>query len=974
VNGPAQPLVGRDRELELVGQLLGEVCAGARRFVFVTGEPGIGKTSLLSELVRQAEERGCLALQGSASEFERELPFGLIVDAFDEYLASLDPRAFSRLAAEDLGELAGVFPALRSLDPGSDEPTTPAERFRAYHAVRDLIERLAATHPLLLALDDLNWADGASLELASYLLRHPPHAAVMVAATFRTGQAQRALVSAIERAMAGGEIVHRIALGPLTPTDARTLVDAAGAAQPERLYEASGGNPFYMLELARIASDDESSRRDDGGAGVPAAVVAAIAGELDGLSAAARRLAEMAAVAGDPFELDLTVQTAGIPDADALVALDELIARDLARPGPVPRRFRFRHPLVRRAVYESCPPGVRLAAHERTAQALATRGAPATARAHHVEHSARHGDLAAVAVLREAGETAAPRAPVSAARWFDIALDLLPNSAPATERVELLMALARARAATGRFEESRAALLESIELTREDQESLLVGLIGACAGVEQLLGHHGEAHGRLATALGRLSDASSPQAVELMIHLAIGEFYRMDYAGMREWGERALAVAQPLGVLSLTAASVAVLAVAEAFVGAVPEAEAYSTQAAALLEALGDDELGGRLDALANLATAELYLHRYQHAAAHAERGLAIGRATGQTAFSPVLIPVLSMVKHMTGHVAESADLLDGAVEAARLSGNAQALGWILLSRSFTAVVAGDLDVALDAAQESVEITRDLDDSLVSTYAGVALATALCDAGDPARAIDVLLAAAGGDELPLIAGGWRVNYFELLTRCWLAVGRPVEAERAAARADAMAAQLGLPASSAMAHRAAAEVALDRGDPATAADRALAAASAADHVGARVEAARARMLAGRALGHAGEQERAVAELERAVPQLDLCGAVGYRHEAERELRRLGRPVHRRTPPGKAGGAGVEKLTEREVEIARLVVDRNTNPEIASKLFLSVKTIETHMHNIFRKLDVSSRVEVARALERSPRGQGRARARG
>ena len=106
--------------------MLEEGCAGSPQIVFVTGEPGIGKSSLLAELLRRAEERGCLALRGSAAEFERELPFGLIIDALDEYLESLAPSAFHRLETETLAELGGVFPALRSLDPGSDEPTTAA--------------------------------------------------------------------------------------------------------------------------------------------------------------------------------------------------------------------------------------------------------------------------------------------------------------------------------------------------------------------------------------------------------------------------------------------------------------------------------------------------------------------------------------------------------------------------------------------------------------------------------------------------------------------------------------------------------------------------------------------------------------------------------------------------------------------------------------------------------------------------------
>lgn len=847
----AQPLVGRDSELELLGRLLEETCARNPRFVFVTGEPGIGKTCLLLELVRKAEGRGCLALRGSAAEFERELPFGLVVDAFDEYLESLDPREFNRLSPEDLGELAGVFPALSSQGPGSEQPTTAAERFRAHHAVRDLMERLASTQPLVVMLDDLHWADGASLELTSYLLRHPPRGAVMLAATLRSGQADRALMATIERAIKETEVVQPIALGPLTRADARTLIASVGGAERERIYETSGGNPFYLLELALMSGDSNGASATRGSDGVPEAISAAIIGELDALSTTARRLAEAAAVAGDPFELDLAASAAGMADSQALGALDELIGNDLVRPAEVPRRFHFRHPLVRRAVYESCPPGVRLATHARIADALAARGAPAAARAHHIEHAARHGDLGAVAVLRDAGEATANRAPMSAARWFTIALGLLPESAPRTARVELLIAQARAHAATGRFEDSRAALLEAIASTPSDDTPLHVSLVGACAGIEQLLGHHDTARTRLTAALRGLPSASSAHAVALMIQLAVGDFYRMKYEAMRDWGERALEAAQELSDPPLTAASTAVLAVAAAFLGAVPDAKSRSSEAAALVDALADNELGLRLDALANLATAELYLHRYEHAGEHAQRGLVIARATGQGDMSPILIPVLSNVLHTTGRIAQSAALLDEAVEAARLSGNAQALGWNLLSRAFTALAAGDLDTAIGAGQESVEVTRDLDDTLVSTYASVALASALYETGEAARAIEILLTAAGGEELPRIASGWKANYFELLTRCWLTVSQPVAAERAACRASATAAELGLPLTAAMAHRAAAAIALERGDPATAADQALASAAAADEVGARVEAARARTLAGRAFRCANE---------------------------------------------------------------------------------------------------------------------------
>jgi DNA-binding NarL/FixJ family response regulator len=126
-----------------------------------------------------------------------------------------------------------------------------------------------------------------------------------------------------------------------------------------------------------------------------------------------------------------------------------------------------------------------------------------------------------------------------------------------------------------------------------------------------------------------------------------------------------------------------------------------------------------------------------------------------------------------------------------------------------------------------------------------------------------------------------------------------------------------------------------------------------------------MVAARALAAAGEGDRAAAELERAAATFEDCGALPHRDAAEQELRRLGRHVQRRTRPGMTDAEGLAALTEREQQVAGLVVDRNTNPEIAAELFLSLKTVETHLRNIFRKVGVSSRVELARAVERARR---------
>jgi ATP/maltotriose-dependent transcriptional regulator MalT len=957
-------LVGRAETCGVFDDALAGLDSGRSAALALVGEPGIGKTRLLAELAARADRRGQLVLYGSASELERDLPFWVFVDALDEYVQGLEPRRLEAIEDDVRTELAHVLPSLSRFETARG-PAFQHERYRSHRAVRELLERLTATKPLVLVLDDLHWADSASVELLGALLRRPPAAAVLVALAVRPRQAPERVTAALERAHHAGTLL-RVEVGALTRGEARELLgeavdDAAAAA----LYEESGGNPFYLEQLARSLALERTagvSERSPADLGVPPAVAAALAEELALLSDGARLVLEGAAVAGDPFEPELAAASAATSEASALEALDELLMLDLVRETEVPRRFRFRHPLVRRAVYESTPGGWRLGAHERSAETLTARGASAVERAHHVERSARQGDAAAVATLREAGDAVAQRAPASAATWFGHALRLLPDAAPAEARVDLLLARARALVATGQFADGHAALLDSIGLVPADSVALRVRLTTACAGVEHLLGRHEQAHARLAGAMDSLRDPASREAAALMIELAMDGFFRMDYELMREWAERALSTARPLGDRPLAAAAVAVLAFANATSGATPEAESHRSEAAALVADLDDDELALRLDAAANLAGAELYLDRYEDAGAHAERAISVGRATGQSEFIPLPYSILGQVKLLRGHLAEAGELLDNAVEGARLSGNVQALAGNLGNRSFAALAAGDVGMALATAEECVELTSGLDQSLVCA-AGVALAAALLETGDPGRAVDSLIASSGGDELQFIPGVWRAKWLELLTRCWLALGRRSEAARAAASAQTAAAALRLHMAASMGDRAAAAVALDAGDPDLAAKRALAAAAAADEVGAPVEAALARTLAGRALAQAGQPERAVTELKHAASELHACGALRYRAAAERELRGLGHRIHRRTRPGTLDGTGVEALTERELQVARLVVDRRTNPEIAEALFLSPKTVETHMRNIFRKLDVSSRVEVARTLERA-----------
>jgi DNA-binding NarL/FixJ family response regulator len=951
-----EQFVGRAEELGSFDEVLGEVDQGNPSAIALIGEPGIGKTRFLAEFARSADQAGRLVLSGSASELERDLPFSVFVDALDEYLRGLDPNRLAVLDEDVRTELSHVFPSLSALATTGDV-ALQHERYRSHRAVRALLEELAKTRSLVLVLDDFHWADSASVELLGALLRRPPAAAVLIALAVRPHQMAERLYAALERAHRERG-VSRIELGALTPLEARELVGEEVAV----LYDESGGNPFYLEQLARSLGRHGGAGAPDvslSGIEVPSAVAASLSEELGLLSDDARRVLEGASVAGDPFEPELAAAAAATSEPAAMDAIDELLLLDLVRNTEVPRRFRFRHPLIRRAVYEATPGGWRLGAHERCAGLLAARGATAAARAHHVERSAREGDLAAVAVLREAGEGAARLAPESAANWFADALRLLPATAPSGERIELLLARSAAQTAIGQFADSHGVLLDAVAIAPDDAT-----VARRCAAVESLLGRHEQAGTRLANAIERLPDQGSQEAVALMNELTVNLVWRAKYEEMHACAERAVGAARRLGDLPLTAAALALLTLAESMMGAADRAEACRLEATALVDSLSDEDLACHLESATRLAGTELYAGWYADGDRHATRALAVARASGQGGeLFLVLVLTLGGLWRMRGKLAQAGELLDGGIEAARLLGNTHALVWSLGSRSAAALHAGDVALALAAAQEAVDLTSDLDEGFHSAEAAVDLARVLLETGEPQRAADLLVGSAGGEELVLIAGGPRAHYLESLTLCWLALDRPTDARRAAVAAGAWASSLQLPMAIAWANRAAAAVDLYSGNASAAAERALLAVAGAEEVGAPIEEALSRTLAGRALAQTGETDRALSELQHAAAALEACGALRWRDEAERELRKLGHHVHHRTRRGKAGATGIEALTSRELQVARLVVDRKTNPQIAAELFLSQKTVETHLRNIFRKVDVSSRVELARTVERA-----------
>jgi ATP/maltotriose-dependent transcriptional regulator MalT len=953
-------LVGRDDELALIDRLLAGAQSGAARFATIGGEPGIGKTRLLDEAARRARARGFLVLEGRAAEFERELPFALVIDAFDRQLASLDAHEVERLLDDGLSELAPVIPCLRPWTTASEAALDVVERFRVHHALRELVERLAGPRRLLLAFDDLHWADDPSVELVAHLIRRNPRAGVLVVVTFRSGQLPEAVAAAV-RSTAHESPVDEISLAPLDRDAVRRLVDDADAASSAAVYEQSGGNPFYVEQLLRARA---AGRAADGAtAEVPPAVAATIEAEVRILPGDARTLIEAASVVGDPFELDLAVETSALDEARAMDALDVLVARGLLHAADAPRRFAFRHPLVRDAVYQAFPPGSRLSAHSRAAAALAARGAPAVIRARHLEVTARPGDRDAIAGLREAGQAVTASAPHGAVRWLGRALDLLPAEAGHAERAELLDALATAQTAAGQPLEALATLEQLLEVVPAPGR---IQVMTTCAVVEHLVGRHDAARDRLTSALELAGDDAGARARGLL-RLAAVAVYRGDYAEM----DRLAREAERQGDATTAAKCAAALAYAAFGLGDVTRARAELDRAARLVSELDDDAVAADVETLLFIASVSAFLARYRDARAYATRAVAAMRHTGrERQFMPVMLCIQGGAERFLGDLGTGAAILDDAIELARLGGDPQGLVFGLSLRADIALIAGDLHLALACGEEVVEFGESLNEYMRAAWVPLHFAPALIAAGQARRARDMLLSYGGGDRLPLVPLFGRGWLYALLAMAATELGALGEAKNwlDCAEAEGVGARL---APETLAVRQARVLLLAaRDEQAVAAAEALEGAAAADEAEFPIEAAGFRLAAGKALAADGRRDEALRELERAEVALAAHGAERLRAEASRELRRLGRRTGVRLAVPASDGHGLAALSPREREVAALVRRRRTNPQIAEALFLSLKTVETHMRNIFRKLEVSSRIDVAELVEREERESGAA----
>ena len=609
---------------------------------------------------------------------------------------------------------------------------------------------------------------------------------------------------------------------------------------------------------------------------------------------------------------------------------------------------------MRRATYDCAAAGWRLGAHARIAAHLAEVAAPAALRAHHVERSASFGDQAAVATLLEAAREVAAHAPATAAHWLEAALAIMPaETAGPGRQLELLLEVAGLRAVSGQLAEGREAAREVLRRLPLGDHARRAKAARFCALMERQLDRPQEARAVLLDELRRIPDPQSPTAVPLRTRLVAESLMRGDVRAAQAVLDL---IPEDAGALEPSVAlAIAALRPLPAYaLGQVAEAARFIEAAGQLVAAAPDDHLAEWLDAVAWLCWTETMMGRDGRALSHFGRAVAVARATGQGYIISNLLAGQARVLTLFGRLAEAAAAAEEAAEVARMLGSGHQLVFALTQQCLAVSWAGDDQAAVRLGEEAARTGKG-NGEWSGAQAQYALAVALINAGRREAGRDTMAQACNNLRRPMLDQRSLLAACEVMADVEAEGGHQDEARRWAGAA-AKVARPGQEASAALARAHA----LRGTQPQAAAREAAGAAPLFAAAGLLIDAGRARLCAGQAFAAAGLDGQARTELAAAAQMFSDCGARSLHAATVREQRRLGV----RVPAGLAGrAAGPHGLTQRELEVVKLVRDGCTNQQIAESLYVSIRTVETHLSHVFTKLGVTSRTGLLKALSES-----------
>lgn len=940
-SGVDQALLEREAELATLERLAAEAGQDGRLGVII-GEAGIGKTALLSAARRVTAAKDMDTLSARGAELEQELPFGLVRQLIEPVLLARTRVERDALFSDSAALARPLFLTPLAAPAG---PPSPEVDYGTLHGLYWLIATLARERPLALVIDDLHWSDPPSLRFLSFLLRRIDGLPMLVLAALRPPSDGPA-ADIID--MPGAVTLRP---SPLSEGAVGELVRGRlGGRAPKGLdhdfTRVCGGIPLYVLALLDELGDDPAARLPELDSIGPTGVVRSVGRRIAALGPEAEALAEAVAVLGDGSELRHAAAISGLSDGSASTAAHLLTGAAIFGRGP---QLSFAHPIVRAAVYERPDPGRRAELHARAAQVLESAGAGPEAVALQLLHAPAGADEWAAARLRTAADLAiGGGAPEVAAAFLIRALAEPLNP---RERAEVLVTAGQAEARAGiglavdHLDEARRMATDPRQRTDAALalSRTLYAFGRANESVEIL---HGEA--------GALRETAPDQAAELDEELAavadVDLIARQAVRGLRPEG---------LG----------------------PERE-------------GDTPLMCVHQAVARLMSGD----NAERAADLAERGLREGQLEREAAAGGTMYFMAAFVLTVADRFEASERWLSQALTNAQARGAPLAFAVAATQRAFVRFRRGALTDADADARAALEAAKVNVWPPIAQMALTPLIDVLIERGEPELAYDaartygvdlveipettqgnVLLDArgrlriAGGDMQEGIADLLRVGAqlrswgvvspgpFAWRSGAGVALARAGDADAAAELIGeelALARRWGTPRSVGAALCAAGH--LDTGEQQIATF--TSAVETLQASGAELELAKALTLLGAALRRANRRAESRAPLTRGLELALSCGSPALTAQAHTELRAAGgRP---RTPVR----TGLDALTASELRVASMADAGMSNPAIAQALFVTLKTVETHLTSVYRKLGVRGRSDLGEALGGETAGLG------
>jgi DNA-binding CsgD family transcriptional regulator len=904
-------LYGRDPERSRIGELLDGARASRSAVLVVSGEPGVGKSALLADARDQAGDMRVLS--GAGVESEAQLPFAALHQIVRPVLGHVEslPQPQATALRGALGLAAG----------GSDD------RFLVSLAVLSLLAEAAEDRPLLCLVDDAQWLDDASADALVFVARRLEAESIVMLFGAREGD--------VRQFEAPG--LPELRLGGLDPSSAGTLIDLSAGVElsaelRDRLVAETGGNPLALLELSSALSEAQLSGAETVLAPIPvsARVEHAFLARVNRLPEETQTLL-LVASADDSGELATVLAASAQLGAEA-EALDGAERAGLVHVRGT--RLELRHPLVRSAVYQAAPLSKRQAVHGALASVLDGEG-DADRRAWHRAAASVEADPSIGEELEEAAERARERSGFAAASLaFERAATLTGDE---DHRARRLTAAAENAWLAGRVERALMLLeaarpLVSEPIQRADIDRFL-GLIEMTRGVPadacqlllraatevapsdagralQLLNIAGLAAAyagdrEAAVAIGRLArdlHREEPPFFRMLAQLLSGLGAHADehFADAAPMLREALELAEELDD-EAAKEPVALLFAGRAALYLGDDQATYRTHREAAARARASGALSIVTQILTRLAIAELWAGRWAAGSANAREGVQLAREIGQHDLVAQQLVLLALVAALRGSEDECRSL---AAESRELA-SARQLGIVLELANWALAL---LELGLGRAEEALRHCRQISSTLVIFWGGLDRIETAIRAGEPETA-----------------------------RAWLDVLEPWAESSASTWARAVALHCR---------------ALLSDEEGESERLFLAALDAHADAFRPFEHARTELAYGEFLRRARRRVEARDHLRAALDAFETLGATLWAERARVELRASGQTARKRDPSTR------NTLTEQELQIARFVAEGRTNREVAAQLFLSPRTIDFHLRNVYRKLGITSRTALAR----------------